>query len=285
MLAYKIALHRTAEHRVLVTLTIPPEARTNMLRASVKEAKTAKYRTDCATVLRLEDCETGEELTEAVSYFYRGKPLLYKKGDLLTVPSYTEDPDAICAQGIHYFLDRDVALQFGLQSLDDGVLREWYPNGALQSEIPFLHGERHGLIRKWYEDGTLSYEAPYSHGSVDGLEQGWFQSGQLESQHPYVRGKIEGLSQEWYRSGRLMVQAQYVEGRLHGVNRVWYQDGTLAAEGHHCHGKREGLAQRWYPNGKLETKATYREDRREGELHEWQPDGTRGWNSLRRISP
>ena len=71
MLGYKIAEHGNV--RVLVTLEIPDDALTNMNRYDIFDAMKAKYRTNKAKVLDIED-EQGTKYTHANSCIHNTSP-------------------------------------------------------------------------------------------------------------------------------------------------------------------------------------------------------------------
>jgi antitoxin component YwqK of YwqJK toxin-antitoxin module len=45
-----------------------------------------------------------------------------------------------------------------------GVVREWYPSGTLQSARTTLEGRYHGPSREWFENGQLRRDAKYEFG-------------------------------------------------------------------------------------------------------------------------
>lgn len=45
--------------------------------------------------------------------------------------------------------------RFYVEKFEGNVLREFYPEGALKSEVEVKEGKRHGRYREYYEDGTL----------------------------------------------------------------------------------------------------------------------------------
>ena len=44
--------------------------------------------------------------------------------------------------------------RFYVEKFEGNVLREFYPEGALKSEVEVKEGKRHGRYREYYEDGT-----------------------------------------------------------------------------------------------------------------------------------
>ena len=83
------------------------------------------------------------------------------------------------------------------------VKKEWYENGQLSSEEPYVNNEKHGLCKDWYENGELMFEHPYVNGKIHGLLKRWYKNGELNFEHPYVNGKIHGLCKDWFENGKL----------------------------------------------------------------------------------
>ena len=52
--------------------------------------------------------------------------------------------------------------RFYVEKFEGNVLREFYPEGALKSEVEVKEGKRHGRYREYYEDGTLKLRGKYA---------------------------------------------------------------------------------------------------------------------------
>jgi antitoxin component YwqK of YwqJK toxin-antitoxin module len=68
---------------------------------------------------------------------------------------------------------------------NEGIYREWYPNGNLKEKYKYVllnrHGGRymHGLYQSWYKNGQIAVHQRYSGGSLIGLSRKWDESGKL----------------------------------------------------------------------------------------------------------
>lgn len=47
---------------------------------------------------------------------------------------------------------------------EDGVVKEYYEDGTLMSEVPYINGQYHGVVKSYDEDGTLELEQVWVHG-------------------------------------------------------------------------------------------------------------------------
>jgi len=186
MFGYKVA--KSDDSRVIVTLQIPDDAQTNMGRSSVVVKETAKYRASKAKVLEIQDAE-GKNYDSAISFNYPEKSLIYKVGAILMESSYDPDPEIICGEGIHYFLSRTTAEQYGLNSVQNGICISYYDNGNKREEGTFKDGKKHGLFQRWFENGQKDGEATYVDGLRHGLYQRWKEDGTILEEAIYENGE------------------------------------------------------------------------------------------------
>lgn len=86
-------------------------------------------------------------------------------------------------------------------------VRDYYSNGQLKFEIPFVSEEKHGLARCWYENGQLKYEY---FGKLHGLVRSWYKNRQLYRETPFTSNQRHGLVREWNENGQLVCEMIYV---------------------------------------------------------------------------
>jgi antitoxin component YwqK of YwqJK toxin-antitoxin module len=163
MIGYKLA--KNNGKRVIITLSIPEDAITNINRKNIVDKNTAKHRTDKATVLKIEDSH-GNEYTEAKSSFY-GSGLEYKLNETLIIEDYDTNLETVCSTGIHFFLERRVAELYNLDVIENGLYQSWYDNGQKQTECNFVNGKLEGLYQINYTNGQKWYEYNYVNGKKE----------------------------------------------------------------------------------------------------------------------
>ncbi len=229
MLAYKSA--RNGRRRVVVTLEIPEDATTNLNRSNIAVKQTAKHRTNKAKVIKIED-NNGRTYTTAESFHFSTKRLIYNVGAIVEEPAFDPDLEKVCAEGIHFFLDYNRAVKYGL-NFANGLNQVWYENGQL-----------------WYESNTLDNK-------TEGLFRQWGPSGEKECEVMFVLNKKEGLYQEWHPSGQRVIERFYRANKLHGPYRAWYSSGQLQCEGYYKNGKKHGIFTEYQKNGEIFTTYTY----------------------------
>ena len=209
MIGYKAA--KVGETRVLITLDIPDDAITNVARTSVVVKDTAKYRTNKANVLKIED-EDGKEYTEAVTVFYRENSLTYKLNELVEVSNYDMNLEEVCSSGIHFFLTKRVAELYSRDSIQNGLYQSWYKNGEKWVECTYVNGKREGLFQEWRRNGQKLEEFTLVNGLAEGLYQSWHQNGEKWVECTFVNGRFEGVYQCWYSNGQKYSESTYVNG-------------------------------------------------------------------------
>ncbi len=88
MIGYKIGTNDGM--RVLVTLEISKDAKTNLDRTDIKDKEYAKYRCDRCKVLSIEDTD-GNRYQSAKNSFYDKKIIEYKVGEDVIESNFNKD--------------------------------------------------------------------------------------------------------------------------------------------------------------------------------------------------
>ncbi len=147
--AYKICT-TNGKDRVLVTLQIPDDALSNINRKNIDDPIKAKYRTNKAIVVDIENAKSCHTL-------FSNKIIHYNVGDTIIIDDFDLDLENVCSRGIHFFIDKERALLYDIpiQSLPNGTHKDWYENGALQSLFTVYNGKLDGTYYKYYESGIL----------------------------------------------------------------------------------------------------------------------------------
>lgn len=99
----------------------------------------------------------------------------------------------------------------------EGVIKSFYPNGNVASEINFKNNLREGEAKFYYENGNIKEERIYINGRVEGLVKIYSESGKLKEVFVIENGRREGptnlfdengnyLSDVFYEAGKLVIQ-------------------------------------------------------------------------------
>ncbi len=262
MLGYKIASNNNT--RVLVTLQIPKDARTNIQRKDIKNKKYAKYRCNKATVISIVDQE-GNKYKSANTSFYNKKKLTYIVGKKVIEPKYNIDVETVCGEGIHFFLDKEVAILYFIDDIKDGEYKSWYDNGQPMIQKTYVEGKLHGYYKEWYLNGQLMYQIEYKDGKENGEYKSWYNNGQIMVQTTYKDGKCDGEYKKWYEKGKLHTQTTYKDGKYHGKYTKWFENGIIMVEKRYIEGKLHGEYTSWHEDGRLYIHTTCKDSKSESE--------------------
>jgi hypothetical protein len=218
MIGYKIAqvqLNEQDIRRVLVTLEISNDDinfKSNLHRKDIIDATKAKYRCNKAKVLKIEDAE-GKEYPEATTHCYQDKKLKYVVGEEVEEMNYNTDIEVVCGEGIHFFLDKEVALLYSLDDVKDGLYQKWWDNGQKLKECTYRDGKLEGIYQEFWENGQKMEETTYRDGKLKGIYQSWFNNGQKWVECTYRYDKLEGLCKVWNFNGELIKECNYRDGK------------------------------------------------------------------------
>lgn len=96
----------------------------------------------------------------------------------------------------------------------EGRWREWFPSGALRSELDFRAGEPHGEWQEWFEGGSARSEGQYESGEETGRWSFWFEGGGLSERGEMYQGDRDGAWTAWHPNGRARYRRHYARGAL-----------------------------------------------------------------------
>lgn len=102
----------------------------------------------------------------------------------------------------------------------DGMVKTFYSNGSIESEINYRDGIRDGEARFYYENGNVKELRNYSNGKVEGFVKIYSETGSLKETFVIENGRREGptsvfddngnyLSDIYYENGKLVIPAAY----------------------------------------------------------------------------
>jgi antitoxin component YwqK of YwqJK toxin-antitoxin module len=198
-------------------ITLEITGKTNEKRSGIVDPLHAKFRTDKALVIDIENFETKEKMKE--DYSNRDLYFIYRVGEEVKVVNYNEDIHEVCTTGIHYFKTKEAAESWMGHDLD-GLHRNWHENGQLWIETNYQNGKRNGSCREYYENGNLRIECNYKDGERDGVYREWYYSGNIEKETNYKDGKLNGVYRKYYENGGLGIDCNYKDGELETQDKI-----------------------------------------------------------------
>lgn len=94
----------------------------------------------------------------------------------------------------------------------DGLIKNYYPNGNIESEINFSNNIREGEAKFYFENGNLKEERFYVNGRVEGLVRVYSDNGKMKELINLESGKREGPSSLFDEEGNYLTDVFYANG-------------------------------------------------------------------------
>ena len=224
------------EIRVIVTLLIPMNAKTNHERKNIFNPIYAKYRTNSAKVINIID-ENGKEYNEAYTAFYE-KKIIYKLNEIVK-SEFDNNINVVCGTGIHFFLNKFVAYNYSRKMFEQkwnepNLYQTFYNNGQIKERINYLYDESYGFIKKyvelWFENGKKWKVESYNHEYKNGPFSEWYKDGTLKYECYYINDNKNGYERFYYYNGQRKLYIHYNNGTMHGRCNLWYFNGKVNIE-------------------------------------------------------
>jgi len=95
----------------------------------------------------------------------------------------------------------------------EGLVKTYYPNGKIESEIIYVNKIREGAAKFYYENGNIRQEFSYVNGKVDGLVKEYFENGKLKLTYNIENGKKEGRVSIFKEDGTFLTDIPYEKGK------------------------------------------------------------------------
>jgi len=96
----------------------------------------------------------------------------------------------------------------------EGLVKSFYPNGNVESEINFKDSVREGEAKFYYENGNIKEERIYFNGRVEGLVKIYSDSGKLNEVFVIEDGRRDGPTNLFDEDGNYVSDVYYEAGKL-----------------------------------------------------------------------
>ena len=73
----------------------------------------------------------------------------------------------------------------------NGLVKDYYENGSIKAETPFINDITHGVAKTYYKNGQVETEAKYYQGKLNGFHKTYYDNGVLELEITHEGGKKE----------------------------------------------------------------------------------------------
>lgn len=109
-------------------------------------------------------------------------------------------------------------------SIEHGITQEYYNNGILAAEIPYLGGKKHGLVNLFHRNGKIMEMQMYNLGTKHGEFKWYFDSGELMAERTYLNGNLDKEGFDYLKNGSISRYRYYnLDGEL-VYDRIYTKD-------------------------------------------------------------
>ena len=95
-----------------------------------------------------------------------------------------------------------------------GVIRDYYPDGAIKNEWTYKNGSLNGVHRLLRQDGTRIYELMYKADQIHGKSKFFYPDDTLRAVMVYSNNKPVGKGYELYPGGKVKEVKVFKKGEL-----------------------------------------------------------------------
>lgn len=101
---------------------------------------------------------------------------------------------------------------FRITFAQEGLVKSYYDDGKLKSEINFSNNVREGDAKFYYENGNIKEERDYNNGKVEGLVKTYNKDGKLEEVFNIENGRRQGPASLYDSAGIYLSDVDFENG-------------------------------------------------------------------------
>jgi antitoxin component YwqK of YwqJK toxin-antitoxin module len=118
--------------------------------------------------------------------------------------------------------------------LDNKKVSTWiqyYSNGKIKNEIPFVNNRPNGYAKMYYESGKLSEEGMWKETKWVGVYKYYYENGNPAKEWNHDEsGRRVGVQKYFHENGKVMIEGEWKDGKESGVIKEYYANGDLKSE-------------------------------------------------------
>lgn len=114
-------------------------------------------------------------------------------------------------------------------SLPNGLWRNYYTSGNIQSSITYDDGQVDGMALFYFDDDdhTVKAEVEYDDDVLDGKYLEYYSNGRKKAELEIDNGQFDGDAFYFYRNGQIKIEGKYKNGLRHGKWKYYTKAGDL----------------------------------------------------------
>lgn len=109
-------------------------------------------------------------------------------------------------------------------------------------------GKPVGMVREYYKNGKLKSEIPYKNGDINGVEKEYDENGELVAIDTLVNGQGSGVIRTYYANGKVKIEYPFAKDRMLVESKLCVP-GLIGC----VYGAINGTIKKYYSNGKLKS--------------------------------
>ena len=110
------------------------------------------------------------------------------------------------------------------------IVREYYNDGKLKSEISMKDNTKHGITRKYNKQNKMISSVNYADNKKEGVATNYYPSGKVHSTITYMQDRKNGQEVWYYENGRPFRENPFVDDKINGMQKFYYENGKIKAE-------------------------------------------------------
>lgn len=177
-----------------------------------------------------------------------------------------------------FLLSREHINRSDPNGLKQGLWKDFYSNGKLQSEVTYLNDKKNGYLKRYDSTGTLlSIEKYINDEPAEFAEElkeyeirrDYYPNGKVRIEGSYFKDKPDGIRREYDSTGNIIKGYVFGNGMMLGEGIIdaagkkqgpwkeYYETGELMASGAYRNNERVGKWTFYHQNGKVEQKGSF----------------------------
>ena len=110
------------------------------------------------------------------------------------------------------------------------IVKEYYDDGSLKSEIEARENLRHGTTKTYSQNGKLIATIMYANNQRHGKMTNYYEDGSISSEINYNNGMKSGDAIKYFPSGEIYRITPYLYNEISGIRKTFWEDGIIQSE-------------------------------------------------------
>lgn len=109
----------------------------------------------------------------------------------------------------------------------ENSITEYYADGSVYLEAPFINGKKQGLVKKYYSNKNVLSEINYHNGQLNGTYKSYYPNSNVYETGQSVDNFYDGPWKQYYKDGTLKIDFNYDKGYTDGIYKYYDTDEKI----------------------------------------------------------